>query len=431
MQVTRLYTTLLVFFVVSATADSLEAQSVTHVPLYTISNVREVSGAGDVDGDGVNDFIIGDLLDDTNGETSGSARVFSGSDGSLLYTFYGDNEGDEFGYSVSGAGDVNGDGKADLIVGAQRDDNNGEDSGSARVFSGSDGSVLYTFNGDSEKDRFGWSVSGAGDVNGDGKADLIVGAPFDSKNASFGGSARVFSGSDGSVLYTFDGESERDQLGSAVSDAGDVNGDGMADLLVGVQYDDINGENSGGARVYSGNDGSVLYNFEGVGQSDNFGYAVSNAGDVNEDGIDDFIIGMQSTRSNDGYAQVLSGSNGSVLHAFNGDDGSDRFGIEVSGAGDVNGDGVDDLIVGAPFDDDNGSNSGSARVFSGSDGSVLYNFYGDRGDFFGWSASGVGDINEDGIDDFIIEPSAGNHQSSILHLILEQKDDRPDKHRLA
>ena len=94
----------------------------------------------------------------------------------VWFTFDGDSPGDKFGVSVSGAGDVNGDGFADLIVGAGRDDNNGTDSGSARVFSGLDGSVLYTFDGDSADDRFGVSVSGAGDVNGDGFADLIVGA---------------------------------------------------------------------------------------------------------------------------------------------------------------------------------------------------------------------------------------------------------------
>ena len=113
---------------------------------------------------------------------------------------------------MSGAGDVNGDGFDDVIVGAHLDDNNGESSGSARVFSGFDGSVLYTFDGDSAGDRFGDSVSGAGDVNGDGFADLIVGTRFDDNNGDGSGSARVLSGSDGSVLYDFDGDSAGDGL---------------------------------------------------------------------------------------------------------------------------------------------------------------------------------------------------------------------------
>ena len=110
----------------------------------------------------------------------------------IAYTFDGDSMSDWFGYSVSNAGDVNGDGFSDLIVGARFDDNNGSDSGSARVLSGVDGAILHTFDGDSGFDFFGFSVSNAGDVNGDGFADLIVGARFDDNNGSNSGSARVF-----------------------------------------------------------------------------------------------------------------------------------------------------------------------------------------------------------------------------------------------
>ena len=159
-------------------------QTITHVPLFTFDFDLHnddfgisVSGAGDVNGDGFADLIVGDQEDDNNGTRSGSARVLSGVDGSVLYNFDGDSADDRLGSSVSGAGDVNGDGFADLIVGAYLDDNNGVSSGSAKVYSGIDGSVLYTFYGDSSGDLFGYSVSGAGDVNGDGKPDLIVGPP--------------------------------------------------------------------------------------------------------------------------------------------------------------------------------------------------------------------------------------------------------------
>lgn len=391
------------------------ARTVTHVPLYTFHGEERadqfgisVSGAGDVNGDGRADLIVGASRDATNGTDSGSASVFSGLDGSTLYKFNGVDPGDHFGISVSGASDVNGDGQADLIVGAFRDDSNGPESGSARVFSGLDGRVLYTFNGDEAGDKFGGSVSGAGDVNGDGRPDLIVGASADDNDDRESGGARVLSGLDGSTLYTFDQMDNR--FGWSVNGAGDVNGDGRADLIVGVSGDDNNGPFSGSARVLSGLDGSTLYTFDGDDAYDQFGASVSVAGDVNGDGQADLIVGAFRDDNNgpdSGSARVLSGLDGSTLYTFDGDDWHNWFGWSVSGAGDVNGDGRADLIVGAIFDDNIGFNPrnarGSARVLSGLDGRTLYTFDGDdTGDRFGNSVSGAGDVNGDGLDDFIV-----------------------------
>ncbi len=367
---------------------------------------RSVSGAGDVNGDGFADVIVGVYLDDNNGYNSGSARVLSGADGTILFTFNGDSANDYFGRSVSGAGDVNGDGFADLIVGAAGDDNNGNGSGSARVLSGADGTILFTFNGDSANDAFGVSVSGAGDVNGDGFADVIVGANLDDNNGDYSGSARVLSGADGSILFTFNGDSATDQFGRWVSGAGDVNGDGFDDVIVGTRFDDNNGTSSGSARVLSGADGTILFTFDGDSSYDYFGGMVSDAGDVNGDGFADVIVGARLDDNNgisSGSARVLSGADGSILFTFNGDSANDRFGHSVSGAGDVNGDGFDDVIVGAYLDSNNGFYSGSARVLSGFDGSTLFTFNGDSAvDNFGISVSDAGDVNGDGFADVIV-----------------------------
>ena len=375
-----------------------------------------VSAAGDVNGDGFVDVIVGAQYDDNTGTDSGSARVLSGVNGSILYTFNGDSTNDYFGISVSGAGDVNNDGFADVIVGAYQDDNTGMNSGSARVFSGANGSILYTFNGDSASDYFGYSVSGAGDVNNDGYDDVIVGAYYDDNTGMDSGSARVFSGANGSILYTFNGDSASDWFGRSVSAAGDVNNDGYADVIVGAFQDDNTAADSGSARVLSGVNGSILYTFNGDSAGDYFGYSVSAAGDVNNDGYSDVIVGAQyddNTGANSGSARVFSGANGSILYTFNGDNAGDYFGISVSAAGDVNNDGYADVIVGAYYDDNRGTESGSARVFSGVNGSILYTFNGDNAvDYFGYSVSAVGDVNHDGYADVIVGAYADDNSST-------------------
>ena len=403
--------------------SDLPAQTVT--TLYTFNGLAagdalgySVAGAGDVNRDGYPDLIAGANTADPGGLSSaGQATVFSGKDGSVLYTFNGLAAGDYFGHSVAAAGDVNKDGYADLIVGANTADPGGLSSaGQATVFSGKDGSVLHTFNGLAAGDYFGASVASAGDVNMDGYADLIVGAYMaDPGGLSSAGQATVFSGKDGSVIHTFNGLAASDSFGYRVAGAGDVNRDGYADLIMGAYGADPGGRSSAGqATVFSGKDGSVLHTFNGLAASDWLGISVAGAGDVDKDGYPDLIVGARQADpgglSNAGQATVFSGKDGSVIHTFNGLAAGDQFGCSVATAGDVDKNGYADLIVGAYYADPGGlSSAGQATVFSGKDGSVIHTFNGlAAGDRFGWSATGAGDVNMDGISDLIVGANAAD-----------------------
>ena len=361
-----------------------------------------VSDAGDVNGDGYADIIVGAYLDDYDGNQVGSARVLSGKDNSVIYTFNGTSSDEYFGYSVSGAGDVNADGYDDLIVGAYLNDEAAQDSGSATVFSGENGSILYKFNGQSANDYFGFSVSNAGDVNNDGYDDVIVGAYLEDGGRTNAGNAQIFSGVDGTVLYVFNGDSSYDYFGYSVSDAGDANGDGFADVIVGAHRDHSTGSDSGSAKIYSGVDGSILQTFNGNSSYDYLGRSVSGAGDINNDGFDDVIVGATGEGVG-GVAHVYSGVSGIELFSYEGDSVNDNFGVSVSGVGDVNGDSYDDVIVGASFDNGVATDSGSARVFSGKDGSIIYTFTGENHrDYLGFSVSGAGDMDGDGSAEVIV-----------------------------
>ncbi|MFT7619062.1 MAG: hypothetical protein ACI97A_002710 [Planctomycetota bacterium] len=361
-----------------------------------------VAGIGEVNGDFRDDFVAGAPHDDNNGADSGSARVYSGIDGSTLFTFNGDAAGDHFGAALSGAGDVNGDGVNDIIVGAP-DANFG--TGLARVFSGATGAVIHTVYGVTFFDAFGTSVSGAGDVNGDGFDDFIVGASLgddtsDMNNIDFDtGAAYIFSGMTGLVLHSIFGDSAGDEFGCSVSGAGDVNGDGFSDVVVGAHFDDNNGINSGSVRILDGNTGITIFTFDGDAAGDELGGSVSYAGDVNDDDYGDVIAGASGADA----ARVYSGVDGTIVHTLTRGAIGIQFGSAVSGAGDVNADGFDDLIVGAQSDFVFGENSGSVSIFSGVDGSFIQILFGSSSqERFGVSVGAAGDTNADGFDDILV-----------------------------
>ncbi len=366
-----------------------------------------MDGAGDVNADGYADFVVG---------SESFARVFSGKDASVLHNLTGNSGGEDFGQAVSGAGDVNADGYADVIVGARNASITEVQSGSARVFSGKDGSLIHEFNGEAFSSNLGSSVSGTGDVNGDGYDDVM--AATDS-GCVFPYAARVYSGKDGVELYALAGDRDwGGQFGNSISDAGDVNGDGYPDLIAG-------GSSKGKVRVYSGiplpppamePSGELIYSIEGNLDRHFLGRSVSGAGDINSDGFDDFIVGEPGTTDegrNAGRVHAFSGKDGSILHTVSFPPEEEfSLGNVVRGVGDVNCDGIPDFAAQCRGEDNNGFLIDCIRVFSGQDGVPIFTAENRFGGGFGDSFSGAGDINADGYADIIV----GTAFSRIAHV---------------
>jgi hypothetical protein len=381
-----------------------------------------VAGAGDVNGDGYSDVIVGAYLFNDGVNDDGRAFVYHGSSSGLntfpSWIVTSNQGGSWFGYSVAGAGDLNGDGYSDVIVGASHHDSGQNDEGGAFVYHGSSSGLnnypSWIRHSNQTGALFGESVAGAGDVNGDGYSDVIVGAP---EYGSGQGRAFVYYGSSSGLNSFPSWTAESDQIaahfGSSVAGAGDVNGDGYSDVIVGA--DDYNSvyTDEGGAFVYYGSSSgpSVSPDWTALGNQSNayFGESVAGAGDVNGDGYSDVIIGAWSYKigfDDVGRAFVYYGSTGGLSDSPSWTDQGDAdnagFGHSVASAGDVNGDGYSDVIVGAP-----GYAPGRAYVYHGSatdlgDTAAWTAEINQDNAYFGFSVATAGDVNGDGYSDAII-----------------------------
>ena len=400
------------------------------------------------------------------------------------FTISGLKAKDFLGSSVSRAGDINGDGKADIIIGAPRVDHAEPDvalgKGEAYVIFGSssfqssfdlsklDGNNGFAING-LNQDMLGYSVSGAGDVNGDGKADIIIGAPYSSFNSlTNAGQAYVIFGSssfqssfnlsnlNGNNGFVVNGLTSGSRLAYSVSGAGDINGDGKADIIIGAPYSSFNSlTNAGQTYVIfgsssfqssfnlsnlNGNNGFVV---NGLTSGDMLGASVGIGGDVNGDGKADIIIGANHASPNgsnmSGQAYVIFGSSSFQspfnLNSINGNNGfvvngllsGDMLGASVGIGGDVNDDKKADIIIGADHASPNNSNTtGQAYVIFGSSSFQspfnLNSLNGNNGFIInglapeymlGYQVNIIGDINKDSKSDIIVGSVHANPKGVI------------------
>jgi hypothetical protein len=391
---------------------------------------QAVATAGDVNGDGYADVVVGGSFYDNGQTDEGRAYIYLGSATGLAtspaWTAESDQTQAHFGYPVASAGDVNGDGYSDVVIGAYSYDNGQTDEGRAYLYLGSASGLAMTPAWTAESNQanalFGESVASAGDVNGDGYSDVIVGAIYFDNGQADEGRAYLYLGS-GSGLATLPAwTAEADQasalFGRSVAAAGDVDGDGYADVVIGSSYS--NGEfYEGRAYLYRGSASGLATTPAWTAESDQvnafFGCSVALAGDVNGDGYSDVVIGgvfydILSVDHGRAYLYLGSASGLAAIPAWTAvsDQPDSHFGTSsLASAGDVNGDGYSDVIVGAHGYDSGQTDEGGAFLYLGSASGLRtipsWTAESNQGDaIFGESVASAGDVNGDGYSDVIV-----------------------------
>lgn len=356
----------------------------------------KLAGLADIDGDGVRDLVAGCQ---EYGQTSGMVRAYSGATGAVIHTWSGFQSGS----GVADAGDVDGDGTTDVVVGDIWADVNFINEGEVWVFSGSNGSLLRHFVGGGKDRYLGGDVGGLGDLNGDGYSEVILGAWGESTTVAFAGVVYVRSGIDGSVLYRIEGGVDHGYFGYSVARVEDTDGDGITDFAVGAPGESSLGHDTGAAYLYSGANGALLRSWNGLEINSRFGRQLRGVGDADGDGRGDIVVGAMLSSPN-GKVHLLSGASGAILHSFVGYDPEEVFGHSVDSAGDVDGDGFDDILVGSDhFASLFSGYTGVGYLYSGKTGVKLqYLQEGSPTARFGNAVCGVGDINGDSVPDLVV-----------------------------
>lgn len=355
-----------------------------------------VVGPGDVDGDGVPDAVVSAPWEDpvTYDVDLGAAYVISGATGSILQKLTGTGDRRLFGWTLCAPGDLDGDGVGDWLAGEPILNSSGP--GSVYAYSGATGAPLFTLTGGSNVFGYGACIGSVGDVNGDGVPDFGVG---DSPTGV--GRVFIYSGKTQAVIYLFKGQSSTSQA-YVMCGLGDLDSDGHADFGIGALGDGPNSE--GTVYAYSGSSRKLIYSVLGEQSGSAFGGTVASLGDVDADGFDDFAVGAlaySGTNVWQGRVYTYSGASGTLLYTFDGTMDNEKLGHVLSSAGsmDFNHDGYADIPIGSP-------SRNVAFIYSGRSGTLLYEIRGGTPggltETMGSSISPIGDVDGDGIDDINI-----------------------------
>jgi len=420
-----------------------------------------LAGAGDVDGDGLNDLLIGLPDADGAGIDAGCVHLVPGRDSgwavdlqlgaASMASYCGEAVLDQAGWSVAGVGDADGDGLDDLLIGAPYNDEAGSAAGQVYLIAGSEFTpgpwqplgiaASASFLGEAAPSWAGYAEAGAGDANGDGLDDLLIGAPdFAAGFVSTGAVYLVLGRTSGWTLDTSLADAEsilwgdwpHDQAGTAVAGAGDVDGDGFDDLLIGAPSNGEVDYLSGKAYVVFGRAagwpvGEYLGLAAGAGflgreEGDRAGHSLAGPGDVDGDGLDDLLIGVAAENPEygdravaylvfgrmSGWLPDLSLASADVVLTV---EESEQY-VALGGAGDVNGDGLADWLVGTPQSEEAADEAGQAHLLLGRaltwpaeialDESNGFFLGAAEDDALGYAVAGVGDVDGDGADDLLI-----------------------------
>ncbi|HTF87329.1 MAG TPA: integrin alpha [Planctomycetota bacterium] len=309
-----------------------------------------------------------------------------------LYSF------SNFGDRAISLGDIDGDGHPDVL--ASRAGTYGA-IGEARVISTRQGTTLASFLGNSAGDGFGLALASLGDVDLDGVNDFAIASPLGLQPAGTNPMVELRSGASGALLRRIAG-APGSLFGTALASAGDINGDLVPDLLVGSPAGGASSE--GMVQIFSGASGSVLRTHLGAGGAQGaFGAALTSLGDVDSDGVPDYACADPKDNSfGPGSVVVFSGSSGATIRTHSGLGGADNFGFAIASASDVDGDGIQDLLVGSPNELAGNFISGAAWLYSGATGAVIHHVPSASGLYFGRSLAAMGDWDGDGTPDFAV-----------------------------